>query len=876
MKPLFQFAACVTIAHLAPVWSPLAHAQDECSTATVASEGGNFFNTSSATTSPEPVDESQCAGTYLDWGSANKDIWFTWTAPANGSLSLDTCFAGSFDTSMVVYTGSCGALTQIACNGDGVGLPGCQTYYSAVRPFAVIAGTTVFVRIGGWTPTSGVPESGLGYLNLDFQITPDSCSENAGACGQVHPNPGCNDVACCTSVCEFDPFCCSDQWTQNCVIHAGDLCGIFVHTCVDSNPAVPNDCATNAIEFEGDTFRDINNFGCNTDGPNHTAALCNSGNDFIYNDVWFRVRSIASGAFNLKTCSVDGGPVTTFDTKLAVYDMGNNPATFDYSTLNNVLVGCNDDGDVSCAAAGGIFPSDLSVDVFAGRWYLVRVGGFDQNSGTARVTFDMPEPCALPTETVVEAEVCGTSTNDGCFADGAVQQLGLNQKVKGSFWVNDDGAGGLTRDVDFYEITVPSDKEITVNVFSSSFVETIVAAGDISAADCTGLTNLLQGSGSCPNAGSVCLQAGVYYISVRASLDAGAVVCGSGPLAEYVLQVDATDGVCPSIVDRSCSSPGPDTTTTSVAQDTTGNFYQGCATGCGDGTGGSADMMFAASFSGANLLKELNCINLGVAALQSLTPAGATACGYYPSARNIPAKILIYRDLNGGAPTNPISTGIDGADLELIDSKDVVIPGGIYMGNIEFNPPLCLENESTVVVVLETYNLFNGTGIPNGIPAGAGYRSGIAVAVPAAGLPSNVWGRYTLCTGAAQNVFAPFGAGTYQWPIQMNGRADGCPCADGTDSDGDGTPDCVDGCPNDPAKTAAGACGCGVSDVDTDNDSTPDCNDGCPSDPAKIAPGACGCGVADTDSDNDGTPDCVDGCPNDPAKTAPGACGCGV
>jgi len=82
-----------------------------------------------------------------------------------------------------------------------------------------------------------------------------------------------------------------------------------------------------------------------------------------------------------------------------------------------------------------------------------------------------------------------------------------------------------------------------------------------------------------------------------------------------------------------------------------------------------------------------------------------------------------------------------------------------------------------------------------------------------------------------------------------------------TDSDGDGTPDCNDNCPNDPNKTDPGICGCGVADTDSDGDGTPDCNDGCPSDPNKTEPGICGCGVADTDSDGDGTPDCNDNCP---------------
>jgi len=80
------------------------------------------------------------------------------------------------------------------------------------------------------------------------------------------------------------------------------------------------------------------------------------------------------------------------------------------------------------------------------------------------------------------------------------------------------------------------------------------------------------------------------------------------------------------------------------------------------------------------------------------------------------------------------------------------------------------------------------------------------------------------------------------------------------DSDGDGANNCVDGCPNDPAKTAPGQCGCGVADTDTDGDGTLNCLDGCPNDPLKVAPGTCGCGVADTDTDLDGVADCLDNC----------------
>lgn len=55
------------------------------------------------------------------------------------------------------------------------------------------------------------------------------------------------------------------------------------------------------------------------------------------------------------------------------------------------------------------------------------------------------------------------------------------------------------------------------------------------------------------------------------------------------------------------------------------------------------------------------------------------------------------------------------------------------------------------------------------------------------------------------------------------------------------------------------ACG----EVDGDGDGVADGCDACPDDPAKIAPGACGCGVADVDADGDGTPDCLESCEGD-------------
>ncbi|MBN1766769.1 MAG: hypothetical protein JW860_16060, partial [Sedimentisphaerales bacterium] len=87
------------------------------------------------------------------------------------------------------------------------------------------------------------------------------------------------------------------------------------------------------------------------------------------------------------------------------------------------------------------------------------------------------------------------------------------------------------------------------------------------------------------------------------------------------------------------------------------------------------------------------------------------------------------------------------------------------------------------------------------------------------------------------------------------------------DRDQDGTPDCIDYCPDDPCKVEDGVCGCGVSDIDSDEDGTPDCFDECPDDPCKEEVGFCGCGVPDEDLDEDQIIDCMDPCPGDPNNT---------
>ncbi len=43
-----------------------------------------------------------------------------------------------------------------------------------------------------------------------------ACGPGAGPCDEPNGSPGCDDVECCNSVCDLDPFCCDVEWDEYC------------------------------------------------------------------------------------------------------------------------------------------------------------------------------------------------------------------------------------------------------------------------------------------------------------------------------------------------------------------------------------------------------------------------------------------------------------------------------------------------------------------------------------------------------------------------------------------------------------------------------------------------------------------------------------
>ncbi len=107
-----------------------------------------------------------------------ESVWYRWTAPAAGTLSLDT-YGSSLDTTLAAYTGAAvNALTQRAANNDAGGV---QSFISV----AVTAGEVLQIAVDG----AGTAES-IFSLNYFFQPTVPGLANDAFASRTVVSGAG--------------------------------------------------------------------------------------------------------------------------------------------------------------------------------------------------------------------------------------------------------------------------------------------------------------------------------------------------------------------------------------------------------------------------------------------------------------------------------------------------------------------------------------------------------------------------------------------------------------------------------------------------------------------------------------------------------------
>ncbi|HEX2838678.1 MAG TPA: choice-of-anchor X domain-containing protein [Phycisphaerales bacterium] len=136
-----------------------AQAGEDCASATVVGLGTNAF-VAGAVTDNNPA--ATCGG-FPNVGGDN-DAYFTFTPAAAGTYTFETCNVapGFFDTVLSVYSGTCGATTQLGCADDS----GCGTngWSSRVAGLSLNAGETYIIRVAAYD--SGSLGDGNGVLTI--------------------------------------------------------------------------------------------------------------------------------------------------------------------------------------------------------------------------------------------------------------------------------------------------------------------------------------------------------------------------------------------------------------------------------------------------------------------------------------------------------------------------------------------------------------------------------------------------------------------------------------------------------------------------------------------------------------------------------------
>ncbi|HIG10493.1 MAG: lectin-like protein [bacterium] len=169
MQNTLRFLGCFLLS-FSLSGSTNAQGSDACASATAISGLGSFaFDNTLATLdgTPDPI--------CLAFGSSDveQDVWFSWSAPADGLFTMDTCGTTLVDTKVAVLDASCTG-PVLACNDDSCGLQSevlflgvtGQTYLLRVGTFPGAGGGTGTINISDGSPAQD-PATGHRYLVVD-------------------------------------------------------------------------------------------------------------------------------------------------------------------------------------------------------------------------------------------------------------------------------------------------------------------------------------------------------------------------------------------------------------------------------------------------------------------------------------------------------------------------------------------------------------------------------------------------------------------------------------------------------------------------------------------------------------------------------------
>ena len=127
---------------------------DECTTAQLIGSVpfSATVSTAALTASANPPSNVTGPCSFLNWTAATKDAWYRINVTVPSLLTVSLC-SSTFDTSLVLYGGSCSQLTRVACDDDDCQPTG-PGYQSKLEDVPVWPGS-YYIRIGGYQGASG-------------------------------------------------------------------------------------------------------------------------------------------------------------------------------------------------------------------------------------------------------------------------------------------------------------------------------------------------------------------------------------------------------------------------------------------------------------------------------------------------------------------------------------------------------------------------------------------------------------------------------------------------------------------------------------------------------------------------------------------------
>ena len=213
-------------------------ANDACANAIVVN---TYPYTSAVINNTDATDDyttTACDGPY-------KNVWWK-VSGVCGIMSAKTCTGNTnFDTEMAVFSGTCGAFTQITCNDDG-GPASCTLNQSSVS-WTATQGTDYYISVGSYYTN---------YITGNLQLNVTAVDGDGDGTGDV------------CDLCPSDPNK-IEPGTCGCGVPDTDTDGDLTADCNDGCPNDPNKIAP------GDC-------GCGNPEP---GATCDDGNATTINDV---------------------------------------------------------------------------------------------------------------------------------------------------------------------------------------------------------------------------------------------------------------------------------------------------------------------------------------------------------------------------------------------------------------------------------------------------------------------------------------------------------------------------------------------------------------------------------------------------------------